>query len=297
MDYRYQVFLAVANNLSFTKAAQEMYISQPAVTRHIRELENTLGLALFNRKGNRITLTAAGEIVYRYAQKTHILYDELQYELGTLKQTFSGSLRLGASSTISQYVIPEVIAAFHTRYPDIEVSLINGNSFEMEQKLQENRIDLAMVENYSSKTDLQYVDFSDDEIVVIAGHTCKFGRNANGTLAELQHIPLVVRERGSGTLEVIEQYLKSAGYPLDRLNVILHLGSTEAIKNFLPRFNGIGLVSVNAIHKEIQLNTLKIIPVKGLNIKRKFRFAYPKGPLTGNVKYFVDFTKNYNTSF
>lgn len=294
MDYRYKVFLAVANNLSFSKAAEELFISQPAVTKHIKELENKLCIALFLRKGNRISLTTAGNIVYNYAQKAFSLHTELEYEIGALKNTMKGRLRLGASSTISQYILPQILADFHSRFPGIEVSLNNGNSFDMEKMLAGGQIDIAIVENQSSRADFRYKKLIEDEIVAITGINSNYAKLNSINLNDLQTMPLILRERGSGTLEVIEHQLKKANIDIESLNIVIHLGSTEAIKNFLTHYDGIGLVSIKSIKKEIQLNSLKIIPIKNLKIFRDFRIVLTKGPETGFVDKFIQFLCNYN---
>lgn len=133
MDYRDTVFISVVENLSFSKAADELIISQPAVTRHIKELEERYHINLFERKGNKIYLTRAGEKVYHTFKQIDRQYRELDFEMGELQHTIGGEFKIGASSTIAQYVIPQVIASFHKRYPEIMISLMNGNSFEMEQ--------------------------------------------------------------------------------------------------------------------------------------------------------------------
>ena len=294
MDYRYKVFLAVANNLSFSKAAEELFISQPAVTKHIKELENQLGIALFLRKGNRISLTTAGNIVYNYTQQAFSLHTELEYKIGALKNNMKGKLRLGASSTISQYLLPQILADFHSRFPGIEVSLNNGNSFDMEKMLAAGQIDIALVENHSSKADFRYKKYIEDEIVAITGSNSSYAKLNSMDLNDLQVMPLILRERGSGTLEVIEHELKKANIDIEKLNIVIHLGSTEAIKNFLEHYDGMGLVSLKSIKKEIQLNSLKIIPIKNLKIYRDFRIVLTKGPETGFVDKFIQFLFNYN---
>ena len=294
MQFRIRVFLAVADNLSFTKAASALFISQPAVTKHIKELENQLGITLFERRGNRITLTLAGEKVYKYARSSAMLYSELEHELSQLKDRYEGSLRIGASSTISQYVVPEVLASFHSQYPDIKLTLLNGNSFEMEQLLLDGKIDMALVENFSSSADFRYIRFLEDEIVAVAGSGSKIARNKQLNMKDLPDIPVVIREQGSGTLEVIDEYLKIQGLRLKNLRIILHLGSTEAIKNFLTTFDGMGLVSVRALKKELQLNSLSIIPFRDMKIQRHFRIVLPKGYDPGFAGLFIQFLQSYN---
>lgn len=294
MDYRDDVFLSVAEKLSFSKAAEDLFISQPAVTKHIKELESKLSATLFERKGNRVYLTESGKIAYKYFKEIKQQYRELEFELGRMNDTFNGTFRIGASSTIAQYLIPEVIAAFHKRYPKIELFIFNGNSFEMESKLLLNEIDLALVENASSQSDIKYIDFYDDEIVAITGANSVYSKRKQITMADFQQIPIVLREKGSGTLEVIQKSLQKYGINLEDLNVFIHLGSTEAIKNFLYNFDGIALVSERSIDKELQLKTIVKLGIGNLKLNRKFRIALRHGHEALGAKLFIDFLSNYN---
>jgi len=294
MDYRDNVFLAVAENLSFSKAAEELFISQPAVTNHIKELESKLNVTLFERKGNKIYLTEAGKIAYNHLKPIRQLYRELEFDLERLNDTFKGTLRIGASSTISQYLIPRVVAAFYKRYPKIELYLLNGNSFEMEQKLLENEIDLALVENEASQTNIKYLPFLDDEIVAVTGSNSVYAKRKLISAADFQELPIVLREKGSGTLQVIQNALAKQNIILDKLNIVIHLGSTEAIKNFLPDFDGIALVSEKAIEKELRLKEIVKISIKNISLTRKFRVALRHGNQTSTAKLFIDFLSQYN---
>ncbi|WP_299578179.1 LysR substrate-binding domain-containing protein [uncultured Sunxiuqinia sp.] len=293
MDYRDEVFLAVAENLSFSKAAEALFISQPAVTKHIKELESKLNSALFERKGNKVYLTQAGKLAYRHLKQIQQQYHELEFELGRLNDAYQGSLRIGASSTIAQYLIPGVLAAFHQRFPEIKLDLYNGNSVDMEHKLLQNDIDLALVENDSSQANIRYHDFLDDEIVVVTGSQNALGKRKNLALADLQQLPLVMRERGSGTLEVIQHALRKHKIDLDKLNILMHLGSTEAIKNFLVNFDGIALVSEKALARELQLKTIVKLNVKDFSIHRKFRLGTRQGPENRLQQLFLNFLLQY----
>lgn len=294
MDYRDNVFLAVAENLSFSKAAEELFISQPAVTNHIKELESKLNVTLFERKGNKIYLTDAGKLTYNHLKPIRQAYRELEFDLERLNDTFKGTLRIGASSTISQYLIPKVIAAFYKRYPKIELHLLNGNSFEMEQKLLENEIDMALVENEASQTNIKYIDFLDDEIVVVTGSNSVYSKRKLISVADFQQIPIVLREKGSGTLQVIQNALIKQNIILDKLNILIHLGSTEAIKNFLLDFDGIALVSEKSIEKELRLKEIVKINIKNISLNRKFRIALRQGNQTSSAKLFIEFLSQYN---
>nr|WP_321452827.1 LysR substrate-binding domain-containing protein [uncultured Carboxylicivirga sp.] len=294
MDYRDKVFLSVAENLSFSKAADELFISQPAITKHIKELERRLNITLFDRKGNKIYLTEAGKLTYSHLKKIEQQYRELEFEIGRLNDTFMGELKIGASSTISQYLLPKAMASFHKRYPQIELYLSNGNSFEMEQLLIKNEIDMALVENASSQSNIKYMPFMDDELIVVTGSESIYAKQKSISLADFKEIPLVLREKGSGTLDVIKKALQSNEVNIENLNTLIHLGSTEAIKNFLKDFDGIAVLSDKAVTTEIYLNQLVQVSVKGFDIPRKLRFALHQGQPSHLVELFMNHLSRYN---
>ena len=294
MDYRDRVFISVAEKLSFSKAANELNITQPAITRHIRELEERYKVSLFERKGNKIYLTKAGEKVYNSYKEIAQLYRALEFEISQMHNSVSGEFRIGASSTISQYVIPKIIASFHKRYPQISIYLINGNSFEMERQLEENIIDIALVENITSQPGISYRDFLEDELIVVAGKDSVYAKQNTISKEDLIKIPIVLREQGSGTLDVIRNSLAQQNINIENLNTLIHLGSTESIKNFLQEFDGLAIVSEKAVINELYLKTLVKIRVSGLTIRRKFRIAYRHGHKSKQVELFEDFLINYN---
>jgi len=294
MDYRDNVFIAVAENLSFSKAAEELHISQPAVTKHIKELERKYNISLFDRKGNKVYLTRAGKTVYNSLKKIEQLYRDLTFEVGQLNNTVSGEFVIGASSTISQYVIPKVIASFHKRYPKIMIHLVNGNSFEMEQLLLENKVDLALVENESSQAGIRYKSFLDDELIVVTGAKSVYAKRKNISVEDFTQFPIVLREHGSGTLEVVKRTLEKQNVDFDGLNTLVHLGSTESIKSFLQDFDGIAVISEKAATTELYLNSLIKLNVTGISIPRKFRIALRQGYESKQVELFENFLLSYN---
>lgn len=294
MDYRDTVFISVVENLSFSKAADELNISQPAVTRHIKELEGRYHITLFERKGNKIYLTPAGEKVYHTFKQIDRQYRELDFEIGELQNTIGGEFKIGASSTIAQYVIPKVIASFHKRYPEIRISLMNGNSFEMEKQLIENSVDIALVENVSSQSDIRYKKFLDDELIVVTGSNSVYAKRETITKEELSRFPVVLREQGSGTLEVIKETFSQHGIDIEHINTLIHLGSTESIKNFLLDFDGMAIISEKAISGELQLKTLVQLKVSGFSIPRQFRIAYKLGHKSRQIELFENFLLDYN---
>ena len=210
-DFRLKVFRSVAKNLSFTKASQELFVSQPAITKHIQELEGMYQARLFERQGGRVSLTDAGRLLLKHCERILDDYKQLDYEMHLRRGEYIGSLRLGASTTIAQYVLPPLLAQFASRYPQVELSLLNGNSREVENALQEHRIDLGLVEGVSRLPGLKYSRFLDDELVAVARGSYASALGEEIAPEALAAVPLVLRERGSGTLDVFERTLACHG--------------------------------------------------------------------------------------
>lgn len=231
-DFRLKVFQSVAKNLSFTKASQELFVSQPAITKHIQELETCYQTRLFERQGSKISLTEAGELLLKHSEKILDDYKQLEYEMHLLHDEYIGELKLGASTTIAQYVLPPLLANFITKFPQINLSLINGNSRGVEVALQEHRIDLGLVEGIFRLPNLKYTAFLQDELVAVVHMRSKLAVADEILPEELPNIPLVLRERGSGTLDVFERALLQYNLKLSSLNVLMYLGSTEVSSFF-----------------------------------------------------------------
>lgn len=295
LDFRLKVFQSVARNLSFTKASNELFITQPAITKHIKELEAEFEVKLFDRIGNKIALTQAGKILLSYSDHIFSLHNELKFELSQLKGSSEGYLRLGASTTIAQYVIPPVLAKFHERYPEIKLSLINGNTEYIEKRLLKNEIDIGIVEGKPGNPDIRYTSFLNDELLVFTSaqnNSIPQALNNN----EFIKLPLVLRERGSGTLEIIEKSLQQHKINPKDLNVLMFLGSTEAIKSFIKTGNGVGIISRFALEQELANGIFKLINAPHLKFQRQFYFISPQGPEpTGLTKLFLNFLhQHYN---
>lgn len=161
-DFRLRVFIAAARTLSFTKTAEELFISQPAVSKHVCALESAYGVTLFNRRGSRLELTPAGEVLLGCAERLEAEYRRMQYEMSRCTERLEGELRLGASTTVAQYLLPPILARFTTRYPDLRVTLLSGNSGQIEQALERGAVDLGIVESLSHRNGLFYDLFTED---------------------------------------------------------------------------------------------------------------------------------------
>ena len=293
LNFRLRVFYSVATFSSFTKAAEEMFITQPAVTKNIKELESELGIRLFNRISNKITLTEAGKLLLHYTEHVLTLDKKFMFDLGVLKQKFSGDLKLGASTTIGQYVLPPILAKFKVEQPEMELSLLNDNTQRIETALIEKVLDLGIVEGNSKNSQLKYIPFIKDEIVAIAHSSQPLFEKDEITLDEFKQIPLVLRELGSGSLEVIIEKLRQKNVKLKDLNVVMHLGSTESIKTFLANSNSLGLISINAVSKEITNGEFKIIDIIDFEIVRNFYFIHLHGVPSGFTEMFIQYALSY----
>lgn len=292
-DFRLKVFYSVAKNLSFTKASQELFVSQPAITKHIRELESLYQTRLFNRLGNKISLTEPGYVLLEHCERILSEYRKLEYDMHLLHNEYSGQLRLGASTTIAQYVLPPILASFTEKYPKIAVSLIDTNSRNIEQALQNHDIDLGMVEGVFRLPNLKYEPFLYDELVPVVSTSCSLAEKDSLTLEELKQIPLVLRERGSGTLDAIEMALSEQGMKLSSLHVRMNLGSTESIKSFLRCSCCVGIVSLCAVRRELEEGIFRVVELPELLFRRHFCFVSAQGQEEPLVLRFVRFLRHY----
>ena len=293
-DFRLKVFDTVAKRLNFTKAANELNITQPAVTKHIKEIELNLNIKLFERNGTKIKLTKAGEILLKYTEEIFAIYQKMEFEIGQLQEKQKGTLRLGASTTIAQYVLPPILAEFRKRFPEIQLSLVIQNSEKIEDLLANHKIDVGLIEAQIKNRTFHYFPFMKDEIVLVSRQNHSISTKNNIKLDDLKHIPLVFREPGSGTLETIDLALKSKNIKLNELNIEIQLGSTESIKSYLLHSDALAFLSIQSILQELKNQTLTVIDIRNLDIEREFNFIIPEGDQTKLVKLFINFCNSYN---
>ena len=293
-DFRLKVFDTVARRLNFTKAANELNITQPAVTKHIKEIELNLNIKLFERNGTKIKLTQAGEILVKYTEEIFSVYQKMEFEIGQLQEKQKGHLRLGASTTIAQYVLPPILAEFRKRFPEIQLNLVIHNSEKIEDLLTNNKIDVGLIEAQIKNRTFHYFPFMKDEIVLVARQNHPLSTKNHLKTDDLLQIPFVLRESGSGTLETIDLALKAKNIKLNELKTEIRLGSTESIKSYLLHSDTLAFLSVQSILQELKSHTLTIIDVKNMEIPRYFNFIIQEGEQSKLVSLFIDFCKRYN---
>lgn len=267
MDFpRLAVFQAVARRLSFSQAADDLHLSQPAVSKHIRQLEIELGVRLFQRAGNRVELTDAGRIVADYAGRMATLSEEVRRVLGELAGLKRGNLRLAASSTPGQYLLPEIIARFGRRYPGIEISLWLGNSAAVAQRVLQGAADLGFVGVEPELAGLQVRPFADDQIVLATppGHRLAsemtFSRNL------LVGETLILREAGSGTRQVVEAGLIGLQVRPGR---VIEWASCEAVRRGVMAGLGVGFTSRRSLGLELAQGLLCVSPIAEFTFRRQ----------------------------
>ncbi len=289
-DFRLKVFVAVARNGSFTKAATELFISQPAVSKHIHELESSYQVRLFERNGNLNRLTPAGELLLSHADTILHQYKQLAFEMNLVTQNHVGELRIGASTTIAQYLLPAPLSLFIRKFPNIKVTLFTANSNDIERALTHGSIDIGLVEGCRRQSSLHYTPFLRDELVVVTNTRGLYSSYSEISLEQLQQFPLVIRENGSGSLDVIEKSLSAHNLKLSAFNVLLQLGSTEGIKRFLETSDAVGIISIAALSEELISGRLKVVEITDLSCERDFMFVRNQGdnsPLTLNFERFI----------
>jgi len=271
-DRRLQVFHTVAGVLSFTRAAEMLHTTQPAVTHQIRQLEEELNTRLFDRSNNRISLTAAGEQVQRYADRILSLYEEMDQSVKTLTGDRTGLVSMGASTTIAEYMLPGLLGDFRQRFPDVQIRLRVANTDAVVSMVADNTIDLGVVEGEVDNQVLRVERCQQDELQVIVPPDHVLAAQRSIMAYQLTEHPFIYREDGSGTRSVIERYLSDNGVDVNSLNRPFELGSTEAIKGAVQAGVGITIVSSATVCKELSLGQLVAIPLQPA-LHRPFYFV------------------------
>ncbi len=278
-NFRLVVFRAVAGQLSFRKAAEELYLTQPAVSLQIKALEEDIGVQLFDRTGTHIALTEAGKVLLRYSQQASALFAQAEQKIAALSGDSAGELALGASTTIAQYVLPRLLGMFTSEHPRVHLTLISGNTEQIVNAVEKQKIALGLIEGPTRSRDVKTEPFLEDDLVLIVSAAHEWAELKSIPCSEIATVPLLMRERGSGTRRVVEMALERHGVKLNSLRIVMELDSTEAIKSAVEAGLGIGFVSRWAIAKDLRLdNSFKIVEVEKLRIKREFLLAYAAGP-------------------
>jgi DNA-binding transcriptional LysR family regulator len=274
-DRRLQVFNTVAKLLSFTKAAETLHMTQPAVTFQVRQLEEHFDTRLFDRTHNRISLTEAGQRVYEYSTRILGTYSEMENAVRELTEEINGVIVIGASTTIAEYMLPALLGDFKAIYPNVSVRLKVSNTDGIVNMVEANIIDLGVVEAPVNEKNLEVEICRHDELVMVVKPDHELAKLSKVSASKMTEYPYICREEGSGTREVILDYLQNYGLSSNDLNIIMELGSQESIKGAIESGMGISILSQATINKELQLGTLVAVPLEP-RLERPISFVYKK---------------------
>jgi len=289
------VFLTVATLLSFSKAAEELNITQPAITRHVKQLEDHFSQKLFERKGNSIALTHADTVLLQHCKELFKLHKSLQFDMNALIDETQGTLRIAASTTIAQYLLPEVLSKFHKKFPKVKVTLLNANTSNVEKEVLIQNVEIGFIEGSSKNRELGYNTFLKDEIVLVVAKGHPLFNSKSIDLCDVKRIPIILREKGSRTLEFITDALKTAGISENELQVVMHLGSSESIKSYLKDNESIAFLSINTILDELKSGDLGIVDITDFSIDRYFSYIHLQGHRGALSQLLVNFLQiHYN---
>jgi DNA-binding transcriptional LysR family regulator len=290
-DRRLQVFHAVARHLSFTRAAEALFMTQPAVTFQVKQLEQQLDVRLFERGHGRISLTPAGRLVLEYAERILTLTTELETRVRELTGDIAGPLLVGASTTIAEFLLPRVLGAFTAAHPGVQPRLVVGNSETVEAQVAEHALDLGLIEGPPREGLLIAEPCGEDELQVIVAPGHALAALDRVRPDQLAGHPLVSRESGSGTREFTDRYLRAAGLDPDSLERVMELGSPETIKGVVQAGTGFAIMSRAAAEKDCRLGLLKSLPLEP-RLVRSLSVVYPRERFRSRlVTTFVEFVR------
>jgi len=290
-DRRLQVFHAVAKHLSFTKAADALFMTQPAVTFQVRQLEEHFNTRLFDRVQGRITLTPAGQLALEYAERILALSVELDTRMKERSGQVAGPLLIGASTTIAEFLLPQVLGEFKARFPAVVPRLFVANSEAVQARIAERTLDLGFIEGESHLPSLVTDVCCDDELQVVCAPSHPLAKLQTVSPKALTEHAYVSREPGSGTREVIDSYLQKAGVAPDSMQLVMELGSPEALKGVVATGLGFAIMSRATVAKEIRLGQLAKVALSP-RLDRHLSVVYPKERFHSKlVNGFVEFAK------
>jgi DNA-binding transcriptional LysR family regulator len=279
-NFKLHVFRVVADTLSFSKAAEELHLSQPAVTSQVRTLEEGLGIALFDRIGRNAKLTPAGTTLLQYVRQIETLTNEAVAALAPYGVQEGAELNIGASHTIAVYVLPKLLPQILRDWPKLRVHIVSGSTIEVLTALANHQVSVGLIEAPAHRPDFKIEHFMDDELCLILPTNHRWAKKTTLRAAEVVQEPILLRESGSGMRRFVEEYLEKNGVLSQQLRTTVDMNSTEAILSAVESGLGIGFVPRMALGKAVQANSVAVVPLENGPIKRQFSIALLGGPIT-----------------
>ncbi|WP_165916233.1 LysR family transcriptional regulator [Marinisporobacter balticus] len=282
-------FYTLAQVKSFTQTAQKLNITQPAVSQHVKYLEEMYGVDLIKKEGRKLCLTEEGKILYEHIGKIFAMERQVSHMLKN-QNSIIKRYKLGATKTIGAYLIPEILGKYKKQFPNHEVILEVANTENILSKLDDGKLDLALVEGLFNKEKYDYTLLKRDELVATFSSFHPFTKRKAVKLGEVLKENLIIREEGSGTRTITEKYLKEKGYKKEAYNIFMEIGDITAIKSLIKWDLGYSFISREAIKRELEEQSLKIVKVVDLGIERNFNFVWRKEERSTFMEAFIRFS-------
>jgi DNA-binding transcriptional LysR family regulator len=293
-DHKLKVFCTVAETRSFSKTSEIIHLTQPAVSLQIQALEEIYETKLFDRSSSTVTLTPAGEILYKYAKEILGLYANVEKVIGEITGLVKGSISIGASSTIGNYLLPGVITDFKKAHLKIKIHLLVGNTKRVVDMLNSGSIDVGLVEGEVSRQKMVVEKLIPDELLLVVPSHHPWAKKKDIPISELTKEPFIFREGGSGTRQMIEMFLSKYGISPNNMKVAMVLGSTEAIKEAVENGLGVSILSRWAVRKELKYGTLQLLRIKEERVNRDFSLIVNKSSVSSHaVDEFLTYLRSY----
>ncbi|OWP59073.1 LysR family transcriptional regulator [Bacillus velezensis] len=261
-----KTFIAVVEEKNFTKAAQKLMISQPSVSLHIKNLEKEFQTALLNRSPKHFTTTPTGDILYQRAKQMVFLYEQAKSEIYAHHHYVKGKLKIAASFTIGEYILPPLLAKLHNEYPELNLDVMIGNTEEVSEAVRMLQADIGLIEGHTGKNELDIQPFMEDELCIAAPNGHPLAGRKNILAAELQNQAWVTREKGSGTREYLDHVLQSNGL---RPKSMMTISSNQGVKEAVISGMGLSVLSKSVLQKDLLHGSISVLEIKGFSLKRK----------------------------
>ena len=266
-----EIFSKVVELEGFSKAAAAVYLSQASVSERIASLENKIGTRLLDRLGRKVIPTAAGELLYKHATLILEMKDTARLEMERFLGLEQGGVSMGGSTIPGEYILPDLIGRFNQKHPNIAVKLTVADSSEIERRVLAGKLELGVIGSKSLHASLICQQLWKDELVLAVPARHPWARRKTVSLPELRTVPFLLREEGSGTLKILEAFLRDAGLKgVNELKVSTRFGSSTAVKEGIKSGLGVSILSARAIDTELKAGVLKALKIKGLSMSRNF---------------------------
>jgi len=288
-----EIFIEVTKSESFSKAAKNLYLTQPTISNHIQNLENELETILIDRKSKKCTLTGAGELFYRHAIELINARDKAKYSIEEYKGNIRGNLEITTSSIPEQYILPELIKEFSEAYPNVTYTMNHKDSRSVCNQIIDGQINFGIVGAKYESDSLEYIDFYEDELVLATPNSKKYDWSSECPIKiqNMMNEKLIIRKEGSGSRLLLEKELEKLNINLNSLKIVSTIDSNELVKKMIQLGLGISFISNLAIKDELKAGVMKCYRVENINLSRKFYFVFSKNrtlsPITEVFKAFL----------